>query len=96
MSVAYSAASKKTTRRSGENYPDLAEASENLSEPESKVSETQPSSATDSGKATTSKHASKRTPAASEPLFSMDQLTVTDADELRRLMHESLKGFVEG
>ncbi|MFT5326653.1 MAG: hypothetical protein ACI8P0_004530, partial [Planctomycetaceae bacterium] len=32
MSVACSVASKKTTRRSGENYPDPTEAAENLSE----------------------------------------------------------------
>ena len=93
MSVAYSAASRETTGRSGENYPDPVEASENLSEPESKASETKPSARSGSGKATTSKRASKRTPAASKPLFSLDQLTVTDADELRRLMHDSLKGF---
>ena len=96
MSVAYSAASRETTGRSGENYRDPTESSENLSEPESKASETKPSARSGSGKATTSKRASKRTPAASKPLFSLDQLTVTDADELRRLMHESLKGFVEG
>jgi putative transposase len=93
MSVAYSAASRETTGRSGENYRDPTEASENLSEPESKASETKPSARSGSGKASTRKRSSKRTPAASKPLFSLDQLTVTDADELRRLMHESLRGF---
>jgi hypothetical protein len=39
------------------------------------------------------KPASKRTPAASEPLFLMDGFAVSDADELRGLMHVSLKGF---
>jgi hypothetical protein len=39
------------------------------------------------------KPASKRTPAASEPLFSMDGFAVSDADELHGLMHASLKGF---
>ena len=93
MSVAYSAASGKTTRRSRDNYRDLPESSESLSKPDSKVSETKLSARPGSRKATTSKRASKRTPAPSKPLFSMDQLTVTDADELRRLMHESLRGF---
>ena len=93
MSVAYSAASGKTKRPSRENDRDLTESSGNPSEPESIASETKPSATPGSGKATASKRASKRTPASSKPLFSMDQLTVTDADELRRLMHESLKGF---
>jgi putative transposase len=39
------------------------------------------------------KPVSKRTPEASESLFSMDGFAVADADELRGLMHASLKGF---
>jgi len=93
MSVAYSESSEKTTREtfgSGEVSPGF---SKSPPDQETNTSETTRSSRPASQNTSTRKIAAKRTPKASEPLFSMDGFAVWDADELRQLMHESWRGF---
>ncbi len=93
MSVAYSVASKKTTGETLANDQELAGSSESAFNQEVNALETTRSSRPAVRKPSTRKAGSKRTPEASDPLFSLDGFAVSNADELRQLMHESLRGF---
>jgi hypothetical protein len=97
MSVSYSESSLNSSQEICEEASlealELAASSESGSGRKAMSSGSSSSDATVGRKAKSSKPASKRTPQASGPLFSMDGFAVADVDELRQLMHESLRGF---
>jgi putative transposase len=97
MSVAYFESSKKSSQKvldaACRDVLEDAVAAEKVSEREALAAGSGGSGEAAGRNGNSPKPASKRTPAASEPLFSMDGFSVSGADELRGLMHASLKGF---
>jgi len=89
MSVSYPQQSTNATkgRKVGREYASMA-TSKGSSGASDAVAPT-----IDSTKSGSVDPCSRRTPDVSEPLFSMEQFSVNDADSLRQLMHESLTSF---
>ena len=88
MSVSYPEASTKTStaRKTGREF---ALPSSGVKLPV----DSQPAEVIDSSQDEVGKPPAGRTPSASEALFSIGELTINGADQLRLLMHESLTSF---
>ena len=88
MSVTYPEASTKTSR--------ARKIGREFGLPSSGVKlpvDRQPAEVIDSSQDEVGKPPASRTPSASEALFSIGELTINDADQLRLLMNESLTSF---